>query len=88
MTDILTFNNPEFGSIRTIEQNGEPWFVGKDVALALGYAKPENALAAHVDALDKTTTLIQGDGLSRFFGCAGRYAQNSAHLRSALKIRF
>lgn len=62
MTDILTFNNPEFGSIRTIEQNGEPWFVGKDVALALGYAKPENALAAHVDALDKTTTLIQGDG--------------------------
>lgn len=62
MTDILTFNNPEFGSIRTIEQHGEPWFVGKDVALALGYAKPENALAAHVDALDKTTTLIQGDG--------------------------
>ena len=62
MTDILTFNNPEFGSIRSIEQNNEPWFVGKDVALALGYAKPENALAAHVDALDKTTTLIQGDG--------------------------
>lgn len=62
MTDIQIFNNPEFGSIRTIEQNNEPWFVGKDVALALGYAKPENALAAHVDALDKTTTLIQGDG--------------------------
>lgn len=62
MTDIQIFNNPEFGSIRSIEQNNEPWFVGKDVALALGYAKPENALAAHVDALDKTTTLIQGDG--------------------------
>ena len=62
MTDIQIFNNPEFGSIRSIEQHGEPWFVGKDVALALGYAKPENALAAHVDALDKTTTLIQGDG--------------------------
>lgn len=62
MTDIQVFNNPEFGSIRSVEQNGEPWFVGKDVAEALGYAKPENALAAHVDAPDKTTTLIQGDG--------------------------
>lgn len=39
-----------------------PWFVGKDVAQALGYAKPENALAAHVDDEDKTTTLIQGTG--------------------------
>ena len=62
MTDIQVFNNPEFGSIRTVDQNGEPWFVGKDVAEALGYAKPENALAAHVDEQDKTTTLIQGDG--------------------------
>lgn len=62
MTDIQIFNNPEFGSIRTVDQNGEPWFVGKDVAQALGYAKPENALAAHVDEQDKTTTLIQGDG--------------------------
>lgn len=46
----------------TVEIDGEPWLVGKDVALALGYAKPENALAAHVDEEDKTTTLIQGDG--------------------------
>ena len=37
-------------------------FVGKDVALALGYAKPENAIATHVDVDDKTTTLIQGTG--------------------------
>lgn len=62
MNDIQIFYNPEFGEIRTIEQDGEPWFVGRDVALALGYAKPENALAAHVDEDDKTTTLIQGDG--------------------------
>lgn len=40
----------------------EPWFVGKDVAEALGYVKPENAIAAHVDSEDKTTTLIQGTG--------------------------
>ena len=37
-------------------------FVGKDVAAAQGYAKPENAVATHVDAEDKTTTLIQGTG--------------------------
>jgi len=42
------------------EIDGEPWLVGKDVAL--GYTKPENALAAHVDDEDKTTTLIQGTG--------------------------
>lgn len=53
MTDILTFNNPEFGSIRSIEQNGEPWFIGKDVAQALGYSNPRDALAKHVDELDK-----------------------------------
>lgn len=43
---------------------GETFFVGKDVAQALGYAKPENALATHVDKEDKTTTLIQGTGFS------------------------
>lgn len=45
-----------------MEVNNEPWFVGKDVASVLGYAKPENALATHVDTDDKTTTPIQGSG--------------------------
>lgn len=53
MTDIQIFNNPEFGSIRIIEQNGEPWFVGKDVAEALGYSNASKALADHVDEQDK-----------------------------------
>ena len=47
-------------------------FVGKDVATALGYAKPKNAIATHVDADDKTTTLIQGTGTETylsFFPC-------------------
>ena len=52
----------ENNDVRTVEIDGEPWFVGRDVAVALGYAKPENALVAHVDADDKTTTLIQGSG--------------------------
>lgn len=59
---LAVFSNPDFGEVRTLEINGEPWFVGKDVATALGYAKPENALATHVDDEDKTTTLIQGTG--------------------------
>ena len=46
MNDLTVFENPEFGAIRTVELDGEPWLVGKDVAEALGYAKPENALAA------------------------------------------
>ena len=62
MNEMQLFQNPEFGKIRAVELDGEPWLVGKDVASALGYAKPENALAAHVDDEDKTTTLIQGSG--------------------------
>lgn len=53
MANIQIFNNPEFGSIRSIEQNGEPWFVGKDVAQALGYSNPQKAIRDHVDDLDK-----------------------------------
>lgn len=62
MNNLQIFNSPEFGQVRTIQQNGEPWFVGKDVAEILGYKKPENAIAVHVDDEDKTTTLIQGTG--------------------------
>lgn len=53
MNDIQIFNNPEFGEIRTIEQNGDPWFVGKDVAQALGYADPRSAISKKVDGLDR-----------------------------------
>ena len=62
MNDIKIYENAEFGSVRTLEVNGEPYFVGKDVAEILGYAKPENAVSTHVDDEDKTTTLIQGTG--------------------------
>lgn len=59
---MTLFTNEELGNVRALEIDGEPYFVGKDVAVALGYAKPENAISAHVDQEDKTTTLIQGDG--------------------------
>ena len=53
MNELQIFNNPEFGEIRIIERDGEPWFVGKDVAEILGYANPSKALSDHVDAEDK-----------------------------------
>ena len=62
MNDITIFHSREFGKIRTIIKDAEPWFVGKDVAVALGYSKPENAISVHVEPEDKTSTLIQGSG--------------------------
>lgn len=51
--EIKIFKNPQFGAIRTTEKDGEPWFVGKDVAEALGYANTKDALASHADEEDK-----------------------------------
>lgn len=62
MNELQIFNSEEFGDIRTITIDNEPWFVGKDVAEALGYKKPENAIANHISDEDKTSTLIQGSG--------------------------
>lgn len=75
MTDLQIFNSPEFGAIRTIEKDGEPWFVGKDVAIALGYNNPRDAFKKHIDEEDKgvakcdtlggtqETTIINESGL-------------------------
>lgn len=60
MDNLQIFNSEEFGEVRTVEIGNEPWFIGKDVAVALGYAKPENAITRHVDKDDKTLTPIQG----------------------------
>ncbi len=58
---IKIFENEEFGRVRTVITDGEPWFVGKDVAVILGYSKPRNAIATHVDCEDKKVAPIQGD---------------------------
>ena len=50
--ELQIFKNEEFGQVRTVLVNNEPYFVGKDVAEILGYAKPLNALATHVDEDD------------------------------------
>ena len=56
MSELKVFNNPEFGKVRTVEINGEPWLVGKDVAAALGYQNPQRAICDHVDEEDKGVT--------------------------------
>ena len=53
MSELQVFNNAEFGSVRSLMVNGEPYFVGRDVAKILGYANPNDALAKHVDEEDK-----------------------------------
>ena len=63
MNQIQIFKHEMFGEIRTMtNEKGETFFVGTDVAKALGYTKSRNALATHVDEEDKTTALIQGPG--------------------------
>lgn len=59
------FNHPEFGELRTVEIDGEPWFVGKDVAAALGYTNPQKALRDHVSLDDKLTERIVQSGQKR-----------------------
>ena len=53
MNELQIFNSKEFGEIRTILINDEPWFIGKDVATALGYSNTRDALMAHVEEEDK-----------------------------------
>lgn len=65
MNDLQIFSNSEFGNIRTVTVNGEPWFVGKDIAEALGYGKGKslnNAVASHVDDEDKGVTEMMTPG--------------------------
>ena len=56
MNNLQIFENPEFGKVRSVNVNGEPWLVGKDVAEALGYSNSRKALIDHVDDDDKGVT--------------------------------
>lgn len=58
MNELQIFNSEEFGEIRTVTIDNEPWFVGKDVATALGYSNTRDALATHVSEEDKNTVVI------------------------------
>lgn len=90
--NIKIFNNAEFGEIRVMLIDDDPWFVGKDIAVALGYKDTVNALKAHVDEQDKAgwrittqfgekeTTIINESGLySLIFSSKLESAQRFKH---------
>ena len=60
MNEIQIFRNPDFGEVRTILENGEVLFCGSDIARALGYARPNEAVAAHAKGTVKRRTLTGG----------------------------
>lgn len=65
MEKVQVFKNEEFGSVRAIEKNGEPWFIGKDMAEILGYTNTAKAIRDHVDDEDKLTERIVLSGQNR-----------------------
>lgn len=65
MNKLKIFESPEFGQVRTVTIDNEVYFVGKDVADALGYANPKNAVPQHVDDEDKLNTQIEYAGQRR-----------------------
>ena len=77
MNDIRIFENEEFGKVRTLLINGEPWFVGKDVATILKYVDTNKAIAMHVDEEDKLN-----DKSSSSFGQRGTWIINESGLYS------
>lgn len=62
MDGIKTFTNKEFGTVRTIVKDGEPWFVGKDVAEILGYKETAKAIRTHICAEDKGVSVLDTPG--------------------------
>jgi len=76
------FNHPEFGNLRCIEKDGEPWFVGKDVATALGYSNTRKAVLVHVDAEDKVIKMLPNSQNGKTIGKA--YIINESGLYSLI----
>lgn len=76
---LAVFSNPDFGEVRTLEINGDPWFVGKDVATALGYSDTNKAIAMHVDDDDKLN-----DKMSPSLGQRGGWLINESGLYSLI----
>lgn len=79
------FNNPEFGDLRCIEKDGEPWFVGKDVAMALKYSDTFGALKKHVETEDKLVCQIDSAGQKRSVTIINESALYSLILSSKLE---
>lgn len=91
MNELQVFENQEFGSVRTLTLNDEPWFVGKDVAKALGYADTFGALKKHVMGEDKLNCQIDSSGQKRDMTCVNESGLYSlifgSKLESAQKFK-
>lgn len=61
MNELQIFNSEEFGEIRTVTIDNKPWFVGKDVALALGYSNASKAVSTHVEEEDRILKVLEAD---------------------------
>jgi anti-repressor protein len=79
MNELQIFKNEEFGEVRTVTIDNEPWFVGKDVAMALGYQNASKALADHVEECDK----LNNESLSSL-GQRGGWLINESGLYSLI----
>ncbi len=62
MNNLKIFESNDFGSIRTVNVNNEPYFVGRDVAIALGYANPSDAMNRHCKGIAKRYPLMTSGG--------------------------
>lgn len=91
MNELQTFNNPDFGEIRTVTVNNEPWFVGKDIAEALGFSSPRSAITNHVHNDDKGVEKIDtlgGTQSMTIINESGLYALIfGSRLESAIKFK-
>lgn len=85
MEEVQVFNNEEFGEVRSILLNGKPWFIGKDIAVALGYARADNAIRKHVDDEDKLMHQISASGQNRNMLIINRSGLYSLILSSKLE---
>ncbi len=65
MNELKIYQNEEFGAVRTLTIEGDPWFVGKDAADILGYSNSRKAIADHVDEEDKTDGVTIRDAIGR-----------------------
>lgn len=65
--NVQIFKNTEFGNVRTVVINDEPWFVGTDVAEVLGYKNPNEAIQDHVDSEDKFVRSKKGREILKLF---------------------
>ena len=84
MNDIQIFNSEEFGSVRTTKIDDEPFMIGSDVAIALGYTNPAKAIRDHVDEEDKLTEQIVLSGQAREAICINESGLYSLIMSSRL----